>query len=375
MVEAEHEAALEVRGLNHYYGTGDVRTQILHGLDLTIGAGELVIMTGPSGCGKTTLLTLIGGLRRVQEGNLRVLGREMRGLDDRQLVAVRRDIGFIFQAHNLFESLTAMRNVRMALELNAITPVEARRRAEQALRDVGLDGKMHLKPRALSGGQRQRVAVARALVNRPRLILADEPTAALDSKATDLVIGQMQYMTKELGCTILIVTHDVKILNRADRIVAMAEGRIKSNRSVAESIRLCLGLSRCPAFSRLSPEALANLSGKMVEEAHPVGARVIRQGDAGDKFYIIKQGRAEVVRDNGTGPERVAVLGEGDYFGETALLEGRPRNATIIALRDDSDASGDELRLYSLDEPSFRAAIGATASFEEQIIRIFSQRQ
>ena len=367
MDESRRETTLEVRGLNHYYGTGDLRTRILHGLELTVEAGELVILTGPSGCGKTTLLTLIGGLRRVQEGSLRVLGREMQGLDDRQLVAVRREIGFIFQAHNLFESLTAARNVRMALELNRMPPAEARRRAEQALLDVGLAGKFHHKPRSLSGGQRQRVAVARALVNRPRLILADEPTAALDKDATELVLKQMQHLTKDLGCTILIVTHDVKILNQADRIVAMDEGRIASNTCVTESIRRCMLLARCPDFATLKPEALANVADRLVREEHPTGTTIVRQGEEGDRFYIIDRGRAEVLRDQGDGPRRVATLPAGSFFGEAALLQGAPRNATVVAL--------ENLELYTLDKAAFLDAIASTASFHEQLIKVFKQRQ
>jgi putative ABC transport system ATP-binding protein len=366
MDDDQREATLQIRGVNHYYGTGELRVQILHGIDLTIRAGELVIMTGPSGCGKTTLLTLIGGLRKVQEGSLRVLGREMRGLDDRGLIDVRREIGFIFQAHNLFESLTALQNVRMSLELKPSDPAAMRRLAEQALVDVGLGERVSYKPKGLSGGQRQRVAVARALVNKPKLILADEPTAALDSKSTELVLDQMRRLTRQ-GCTILIVTHDVKILNLADRVISMAEGQIKSNTAVTESIRICMFLSGCPAFATLEPEALANVADKMVLERFPVGARVIRQGDEGDKFFVINRGRVDVLRDDGGGPRKIATLQEGNFFGEMALLQGELRNATVTATED--------LEVYSLDKPSFRAAIDTTRPFNEQILKVYYQRQ
>ncbi|MEO1086303.1 MAG: ATP-binding cassette domain-containing protein, partial [Acidobacteriota bacterium] len=153
---------------------------VLFDVDLNIDPGELVILTGPSGSGKTTLLTLIGALRSVQRGSLTTLGRELRGLDRRDLVAVRRDLGFIFQAHNLFDSLTARQNVRLALELDDEDPRAIDRRVEEILDQVGLADRMEHKPEALSGGQRQRVAVARALARRPALVLADEPTAALD---------------------------------------------------------------------------------------------------------------------------------------------------------------------------------------------------
>src|SRR5208337_4117353 len=343
--------ALKITGLNHSFGTGEIRNQILFGIDLTIEPGELVIMTGPSGCGKTTLLTLIGSLRQVQEGSLRVLGRELAGLSDAELVEVRRNIGFIFQTHNLFESLTALQNVRMALELKDSNRARNRQRAEEALIQVGLKERIGYKPKGLSGGQRQRVAIARALVNKPKLILADEPTAALDARSTE----------------IFVVTHDVKILNLADRIVTMAEGRIKSNTPTTETIRVCMFLTKCPAFSSLKPEELANVAGKLVLERFAAGSTVIRQGNEGDKFYIINQGTADVLRDEGGGNRKIATLQEGDFFGEIALLEDKPRSATIVAV--------DDLEVYTLDKKSFRDAIDSTASFKEQLLKVFYQRR
>ena len=209
-------------------------------------------MTGPSGCGKTTLLTLIGSLRHVQEGSLRVLGGQLAGMNDAELVEVRRNIGFIFQTHNLFESLTALQNVRMALELKDANPARIHKRAEEVLVDVGLKERVGYKPKGLSGGQRQRVAIARALVNKPKLILADEPTAALDSHSTELVMDLMKRLAKQEGTTILIVTHDIKILSLADRIVSMADGRIKSNTPTTETIRVCMFLSKCRRLPRSS---------------------------------------------------------------------------------------------------------------------------
>lgn len=367
MPEEHNGKALEITGLNHYFGTGELRNQILFGIDLTIEPGELVIMTGPSGCGKTTLLTLIGSLRHVQEGSLRVLGRELAGLNDAELVEVRRNIGFIFQTHNLFESLTALQNVRMALELKDANPARIHKRAEEALVDVGLKERVGYKPKGLSGGQRQRVAIARALVNKPKLILADEPTAALDSHSTELVMDLMKRLAKQEGTTILIVTHDIKILSLADRIVSMADGRIKSNTPTTETIRVCMFLSKCPAFASLKPEELANVAGRLVLERFAAGSTVIRQGDEGDKFYIINQGTIDVLRDEGGGNRKIATLREGDFFGETALLEDKPRNATIMAV--------DDLEVYTLDKKSFRDAIDSTASFKEQLLKVFYQRR
>ena len=188
--------------------------------------GQIVIMTGPSGSGKTTLLSLIGALRSAQEGSLTVLGHELIGLGESQLVEVRRDIGFIFQSHNLFESLTASQNIEMAVEL-LDNWREKRKRAVQILTQLGLSHQVDYKPKALSGGQKQRVAIARALVNQPLLILADEPTAALDKKSSREVVTLMQKLAEEQGRTILIVTHDNNILDVADRIINLNDGHLE----------------------------------------------------------------------------------------------------------------------------------------------------
>jgi putative ABC transport system ATP-binding protein len=192
--ETHQELSVQVRGLNYYFGQGDLRKQVLYDINLDLRRGQIVIMTGPSGSGKTTLLTLIGALRSPGQGSLKVLGQELVGLGDRQMVAVRRNIGFIFQAHNLFESLTATQNVEMAVELTGNLRAKEER-AEAMLAKVGLGDRSHHKPAALSGGQKQRVAIARALVNRPQLILADEPTAALDKASGRDVVTLMQQLS------------------------------------------------------------------------------------------------------------------------------------------------------------------------------------
>ena len=223
---AVDEPSIWIRRLNHYFGTGDNRKPVLCDNDLTLHPGQMVVMTGPSGSGKTTLLTLIGGVRSVQEGSIRVLGRSMVGLSPRQLMEVRRDIGFIFQAHNLFDSLTSLQNVRMSLELKRPPSRELDRLAAEILSRLGLGHRLDYKPEALSGGQRQRVAIARALVNHPKLILADEPTAALDTATGHEVITLLKEMALRESSTILLVTHDSRILDMADRIVQMIDGRI-----------------------------------------------------------------------------------------------------------------------------------------------------
>lgn len=222
---------VQIRNLNYYYGQGELRTQVLHNINLDLRKGQIVIMTGPSGSGKTTLLSLIGALRSAHAGSLKVLERELVGLSKSQLVEVRRNIGFIFQAHNLFESLTASQNVEMAVEL-LDNWREKRQRAVQMLSQLGLADRVDYKPHALSGGQKQRVAIARALVNQPALILADEPTAALDKKSGRDVVMLMQLLAKEQGCTILIVTHDNSILDVADRIINLIDGYLESDENL-----------------------------------------------------------------------------------------------------------------------------------------------
>lgn len=213
--------------LNHYFGAGALRKQVLFEIDLEIAAGEIVIMTGPSGSGKTTLLTLMGGLRSAQAGSLKILEQEICGATKRQLTELRKQIGYIFQAHNLMTFLTATQNVRMALELhNQDSADQLNAKARAMLESVGLGDRVDYYPENLSGGQKQRVAIARALISRPKIILADEPTAALDKKSGRDVVELMQQLAREQGCTILMVTHDNRILDIADRIIHMEDGRL-----------------------------------------------------------------------------------------------------------------------------------------------------
>lgn len=224
----EREATVEVRGLSHAFGVGQASVRVLHEVDLTLERGELVALMGPSGSGKTTLLTLIGCLRSVQEGSVRVLGREVAGASEPELVAMRRRLGFIFQLHNLHASLTAAENVRMGLEVHGPEPDGRSYRAacEHALALVNLADRIDFHPRQLSGGQNQRVAVARALVGNPDLVFADEPTAALDRESGTKVIDLLARLAHERGTTVLLVTHDPRILDAVDRIVEMDDGRI-----------------------------------------------------------------------------------------------------------------------------------------------------
>ena len=188
-----------------------------------------MIVSGPSGSGKTTLLTLIGALRSVQEGSVRILGQELSGARRRAREMVRRQIGFVFQAHNLVLALSALQNVELGLRVQGRHGLRERRRvAAGMLEAVGLSEHLHKRPDALSGGQRQRVAIARALAAEPKLILADEPTASLDKASGREVVDRMQRLAREQGATILLVTHDNRILDIADRIVHLEDGVLSS---------------------------------------------------------------------------------------------------------------------------------------------------
>jgi putative ABC transport system ATP-binding protein len=355
------------QNIQHFFGAGPARKQVLYDNKLLIMPGEVVIMTGPSGSGKTTLLTLIGALRTVQEGQLQVLGRELSNLSRKQLVEVRRDIGFIFQAHNLFPSITASQNVQMALELKERNARQRRQRAVELLDLLGLGHRVNYKPEAMSGGQKQRVAIARALANKPRLILADEPTAALDEKSGRLVVTLLQDLSRSHGCTSLIVTHDNRILDVADRIVNMVDGRIRSNVFVKESVVVCEFLRRLPTFASLMPAALTEVAEKMTKREYVAGTVIFRQGDVGDKFYVIYRGSVDVIIDDGTPSRRLApVLKEGDHFGEVALLTDSPRSATVVARED--------VVVFSLGKDDFTGAVAGTTSFKEQLYSVYFQR-
>jgi putative ABC transport system ATP-binding protein len=218
---------ISIRQVDHYFGEAEQRKQVLYDINLDIYSGEIVIMMGPSGSGKTTLLTLMGGLRSIQIGSLQFLGQEFYGASKEQLIQARRHVGYIFQAHNLHGSLTALQNVRMGLEVHPdYSSAEMNRSAAEILAQVGLGEQLSKYPEHLSGGQKQRVAIARALVSKPQLLLADEPTAALDSVTGRDVVTLMQRLAKEQGCTIVLVTHDNRILDVADRIVQMEDGRL-----------------------------------------------------------------------------------------------------------------------------------------------------
>ena len=246
-------AIITAQDLSHRFGTGSLQKQVLFDINLEISAGEIVILTGPSGSGKTTLLTLLGGLRAAQSGSLKILNQEILGASKQQLSQLRCHIGYIFQAHNLLSFLTARKNVRMSLELHDhFLGQDLDAIAADMLTAVGLGDRIDYYPDELSGGQRQRVAIARALVSHPKIVLADEPTAALDKQSGRDVVEIMQRLAQEQGCTILLVTHDNRILDIADRILYMEDGRLNRSRQPVSDDRL-LQSSSAWAKAKVSP--------------------------------------------------------------------------------------------------------------------------
>jgi putative ABC transport system ATP-binding protein len=375
---------VRVRDVSYTFGEGASTNRVLKNNNLELYPGELVIMTGQSGSGKTTLLTLIGGLRQLQPqgGNIEVLGHELAGMSADDLIRIRRRIGFVFQAHNLFGSLTAVQNVRLALELGTGTGAPARTEAQVQQRAIALlerlglgqtdksESKLDFKPQELSGGQRQRVAIARALANEPQLILADEPTAALDAESAEIVVNLLNELVGSGEKTAIVVTHDAKILKSAHRIVKMEYGQIVSNIVVERAERICKFLLECKALKDLISGMLTDtdleIADKMTEESFSAGSVIIRQGEPGDKFYMIRSGVVEVTRRLSDGSLHQDEIVEGGFFGEVALLRNEPRNATIVART--------PVDLYVLEKKDFEATLKKRSGFEEQLQSVLAHR-
>jgi putative ABC transport system ATP-binding protein len=223
------DSVISIRDLQFSFGQGDLSKQILFDINLDIHAGEIVLLTGPSGSGKTTLLTLIAALRTLQAGTIDVLGYSLHSASSRDLVDLRRKIGFIFQQHNLLGFLTARQNVELMFQLHPqFNSNQIQARTGEILEQVGLGERLDYHPNRLSGGQKQRVAIARSLACEPQLILADEPTAALDGKSGREVVNLLLGLAREKKCPILMVTHDTRVLDIADRTIHMEDGRVVS---------------------------------------------------------------------------------------------------------------------------------------------------
>lgn len=224
-------AAVVCRGLEKTYHSQNVEVRAVSALDLEIPRLDFVCVSGPSGSGKTTLLNLIGGLDRPTSGEVIVDGRNLAGLSKAELARLRlHKLGFVFQAYNLIPVLTALENVEYVLELQGVPLRQRERRAREALHWVGLSEMVHRRPDDMSGGQQQRVAVARALVHRPRLVLADEPTAHLDSKSGKLLLDLMRRLHSDMGVTFVVTSHDPVVMDMAERLVEMRDGVVVKER-------------------------------------------------------------------------------------------------------------------------------------------------
>ena len=223
------QTLIEVRGVSKTFGVGEAQVKALRGVDLHVRAGEVLMLAGPSGSGKTTLLSIIGAILRPTTGSVRIAGTEITNLRESELPRIRlANIGFVFQGFNLFPALTAAENVELGLKLKGAASSAARRQAEHLLEHVGLREKRACYPADLSGGQKQRVAIARALAGEPRVLLADEPTAALDSTSGKVVMEMLSNLARRNGRAVVIVTHDSRVFGYGDRMVRLNDGAVEN---------------------------------------------------------------------------------------------------------------------------------------------------
>ena len=220
---------IKIRDLRHSYAEGDGVKEVLHGINLDFEAGEIVIIMGPSGSGKSTLLKLIGAQLTLQHGDIIINGQSLSGASPSKLRDIRRKMGFIFQSHHLINSIRVVQKVQLPLAFDEEATAESSKAvALDVLRTVGIEDQSRKYPAHLSGGQRQRVAIARALIRKPHIVLADEPTASLDEKSGREIVEIIKKMACDLGVTVVLVTHDNRILDIADRIIKLSDGRIIS---------------------------------------------------------------------------------------------------------------------------------------------------
>lgn len=228
---------IQARALSKTFGDGTLRKDVLHGIDLDLRPGQLTLLMGPSGSGKSTLLAIVSGLLRPDSGSVRALDKDLWNLTDAERERFRLDhCGFVFQGFNLFGALTALEQVQMVLEYTDVATSAAIERSHAALEEVGLGKHLHLRPQELSGGEKQRVAVARAIVKRPRLLFADEPTAALDKANGEIVISLLRRAAHSHNACVFCVTHDPRLVAYGDRILHIEDGRLLDNAQIASKV-------------------------------------------------------------------------------------------------------------------------------------------
>jgi len=226
-------SVIKISNLTKTYKETQVPVHAVNGISLTIDRGEFTAIVGPSGCGKTTLMNMIGGLEVPTSGNVEINGVEISKLKSNELINYRlHNIGFIFQSYNLIPVLTAKENVEFIMQLQKKTKDKTEQRTVQLLQSVGLGNKINSKPNQMSGGEQQRVAVARALASKPQFVLADEPTANLDSKATSQLLDIMKNLNKEENITFLFATHDQRVVDKAKRVVTLEDGKVVSDKVI-----------------------------------------------------------------------------------------------------------------------------------------------
>lgn len=362
MLDKESTALVEIAALRHAYREGRSSREVLHDINLRIEPSSIVFLTGYSGSGKTTLLSLVGCLRSVQHGSLKLFGEELNGAGSRKLLAMRRKIGYIFQSFNLLDFMTIRQNVMQTLELqDDFEPQAARRRCEEILDKVGLGDRAKDYPRDLSGGQKQRVAIARALAHNPRLVLADEPTAALDAATGREIIDLFGRLAKEQGSAVFLVTHNMRILDAADEILHLDDGRLGT--AVAAQISLI--------FPTLSESQLSEVSAHAEQRIYKPGEVVFRQGDEASEFFILLNGAVEIVCEDLNGKTCLIdrLSRRGDYFGEIELMSGQSRRLATIEVSEDGDA-----RVLAIGRTAFIAMIEGSRPTRAIVNDILNER-
>jgi putative ABC transport system ATP-binding protein len=261
--------------------------------------------------------------------------------------------------------LTALQNVELAANLRGLSRRERRQRASDILTRLGLGERVHYKPQALSGGQCQRVAIARALVNGPKLILADEPTAALDRDAGREVVTLLQQLAHDEGCTVLLVTHDSRILDIADRIINLVDGRLVVDVDVQEAVHICEFLARSPFFRDVDANHLLDLAARMTLEKYKASMPIVRAGEFGDRFLVVLSGVVDVQIEEEGGPIPLATLRSGEVLSELSLMTSKRKTITAVA-REDVD-------VYACTKQVFRAALETSASLRDQVSKVVFQ--